>query len=84
MRYLEPVAVAEVVLAPLRPGRGSERVQNIVKDRGPAALAQAGWRVAGQQTAAGVPAQPELPSDTNLPIPGVLEALRIRWEEIAR
>ena len=48
------------------------------------ALAQAGWRVDGQPLAPGVPDQPTLADDPNVPRAGVLQALRSLWIEIVR
>ena len=84
LRYLEPVAVANVVLAPLQSADRADRVREVVGEAGLAALAEAGWRVAGQPPARGVPTEPALPAKTNLPSAGALEALRVRWGEIAR
>ena len=84
LRHSETVVVAEVVLAPLRAGINTDRLRSLVEEFGSAALARAGWRVEGQTTAAGVPTQPTLPPKSNLPSAGVLDALRVRWGEIAR
>ena len=82
LRYPKKVAVADVVLAPLRDGDGADRLRELLEQSGPAALARSGWRVKGQPAAGGVPAQPALPAETNLPAAGVLDALRARWGEI--
>ena len=49
-----------------------------------AALAAAGWRVDGQPAAAGVPDQPALPAESNVPKAGVLQALRSLWIDVVR
>ncbi|MPZ72985.1 MAG: hypothetical protein GEU74_07100 [Nitriliruptorales bacterium] len=81
--YLEPVAVAEVVLAPLAP-EAHDRLAELMEEGGGEALAQNGWRVEGQPTASGVDPDLQLPANTNIPNGGVLEALRRRWGEITR
>jgi hypothetical protein len=81
MRPATPLVVAEVVLAPLR--RDSEGRMGEVVEPLQEALAQAGWRVEGQAPAAGVGADP-MPDDAGTPPAGVLDALRIRWEETRR
>lgn len=82
LRYADTVAVAEVVLAPLKPGSGADRLQGLVEEAGTVALAESGWRVEGQPRAAGVATDPALPPGTNLPSAGALDALRGRWGEI--
>lgn len=84
LRYPETVVVAEVVLAPLGSGDGSDRLRELVEESGSAALARAGWRVEGESGAAGAPTEPALPPESNLPPAGVLDALRGLWGEIAR
>jgi hypothetical protein len=76
-----PLVVAEVVLAPLRP-QSEGRVDDVVEATG-VALAAAGWRVEGQPLVDGVSDSP-LPDSSGTPSPGVLDALRSRWEEITR
>ena len=83
MRYPKNMVVADVVLAPLRDGDGADRLRSLLEGSGKTALAEAGWRVAGQPAAEGVPAQPALSAESNVPPGGVLDALRTRWEEIA-
>ena len=81
VRPAQPLVVADVVLAPLRP-ESEGRVGEVVERAGEA-LAAAGWHVEGQPLAAGVdPAA--LPDEPGTPSPGVLDALRTRWEEITR
>ena len=84
LRHPKNVVVAEVVLAPLREGDGADALRSLVEGAGKTALAEAGWRVQGQPAAPGVPDQPALPEESNVPSAGALEALRLRWEEIAR
>ena len=84
MRYPKNLAVADVVLAPLRDGDGADRLASLFEESGKTALAEAGWRVEGQPAAAGVPAEPALPAKSNVPTGGVLDALSGRWEENAR
>jgi hypothetical protein len=81
--YPKPMVVAEAVVAPLRAG-ADERLRDLFSETGAAALANNGWRVAGQDRGPGVPTTPALPKEANIPKAGVLEALRIRWGEIAR
>lgn len=83
IRYPKNLVVADVVLAPLTQGEGADRLGSLVEGSGKTALAEAGWRVEGQPAAQGVPDQPALPEESNVPSAGVLDALRTRWEEIA-
>ena len=79
--YPSPMATADVVLA-----TGSERspassLRDLVRgDRGRSALADAGWRVG----TGGRPDAPALAASSGLPSPGLLDALRARWREVAR
>lgn len=84
LRYPQPLVVAEAVLAPLGPGGAPQRSTDSVIEPGRAALAAAGWQVEGQPLAPGVTPEPPLPDDAGAPAAGVLDALRTRWEEIAR
>lgn len=77
------VVVADVVLAQLRPGDAAERLRESVEESAGAALAGAGWRVQGEQAVAGV-GDTALPAESGLPSAGVLDALRVRWGEVAR
>jgi hypothetical protein len=77
-------AVAGVVLAHLRQTAAADRLREVVEESAGAALAEAGWRVDGQQPAAGVETEPPLTDEANLPRAGVLDALRTRWREVAR
>jgi hypothetical protein len=82
LRYPQTPFVADVVLAPLRTGSGTDRLQKLVAESGTVALAKSGWRVAGQPAAEGIANEPALPAKSNLPSAGVLDALRARWGEI--
>lgn len=80
--YPSPVATADVVLGTGR-GRRADLLREVVAGGiGAKALASSGWRVDGQPRARGVPAAPALPSNSGLPSPGVLEALRAAVREI--
>lgn len=76
-----PPSTADVVLATA--GAAGDAVRRVAGG-GDArkALAAAGWRVEGQPRASGVPDAPPLPASTNLPPPGLLDALRGRWHEV--
>jgi hypothetical protein len=81
--YPSPMATADVVLATVAGGGTSESVARAVGgDAGKEALAAAGWRVDGHKRVEGVPDSPPLPPDDGLPPPGLLEALRTRWQEV--
>ena len=84
LRYPETMVVAEVVLAPLREGRGADRLRDLLAESGGPALAAAGWRVAGELPEAVPSDAPAVPDDANLPEAGVLYALRATWGEIQR
>ncbi|HEX2029651.1 MAG TPA: hypothetical protein VHF25_16840 [Nitriliruptorales bacterium] len=78
----EPVATADVVLATRRDDRRATMLADLVGGSdGLAALAGAGWRLAGDGPAA--TPRPGLPDGNGLPSPGVLEALRSAWQEVA-
>lgn len=83
IRPSKTAVVAEVVLAQLRPGDAADRLRTMVEESAGVALARAGWRVEGEQPARGV-GRGSLPPRSNLPPAGVLDALRVRWEEVAR
>lgn len=75
--YPSPVVTADVVLATID-GPVSELLSEVVSSaasRG--ALASAGWRVNGEKLVPGIPPM-DLPPTSNLPDPGVLDALRAR------
>ena len=80
--YPAPMATADVVLASVADADGAERLVRIVSgDTGLAALAAAGWRVPGQPSPEGVPAEPALPDDSGLPPAGAIDALRRLWAD---
>jgi len=78
--YPAPVASLDVVFAPVL-DRDSDLRDTVTGD-GPGALARAGFRVDGEDRAKGVPDRPALPSKSNLPSPGSLEALLQTWREV--
>ena len=81
--YPSPVVTADVVLAATG-GRASGLLVDLVSsDRGLRALARSGWRVDGEKLISGIPTM-TLPPTSNLPEPGVLEALRTRVEQASR
>lgn len=83
--YPLPMATADVVLAAAAGAPGGMRLASAVGGRdGRKALADAGWRVEGEPRAPGVSAVVDLPPSSNLPTPGLLEALRQRWREVVR
>jgi hypothetical protein len=74
--YPRPVATADVVLAPVAGSRVSGALREVVDGRGRRALAEAGWRVDGEELAPGIDQAEELPPRSGLPAPGLLDALR--------
>ena len=83
--YPSPATVAEVVVAPVtNNSRGARLTKLLQSDEVAALLARNGWRVDGQPFADGVDPAYTLPSETGLPRPGVLEALRALWIETIR
>jgi hypothetical protein len=80
--YPRPVATADVVLAPVAGSRVTPTLRDLVAGRGARALAEAGWRVEGEDPAAGVDATVGLPPTNGLPTSGALEALRGPLSEI--
>jgi hypothetical protein len=83
--YPSPATVADVVVAPVANTSRGDRVTKLLQSNEVAALlAQAGWRVDGQPLADGVDPAYTLPSESGLPRPGVLEALRALWIETIR
>jgi hypothetical protein len=80
--YPQPLVTVDVVLAPLQ--RSADRVRQVVGSAAPAVLAEAGWRVEGQQPATGVPSEPALGQPPQAPSAGALEALLERWGEVTR
>ena len=83
--YPAPLTTADVVLAPVAGSPAGDRLMKLIESKdGLRALAQAGWRVDGQPLAAGVPDQPSLLVDSNVPKAGVLQALRSLWNQVVR
>jgi hypothetical protein len=83
--YPSPLTTADVVLAPVSGSPAGGRLMKLMQsDDAAAALAGAGWRVDGQPLAAGVPADPALPAESNVPRAGVLQALRTLWIGVVR
>ncbi|HET7487627.1 MAG TPA: hypothetical protein VFJ85_06825 [Acidimicrobiales bacterium] len=78
--YPDPVATADVVLATTTRG-GGPAVSSLVSGTGRSLLAGNGWRVPAHPLAPGLRADLKLPAASNLPDPGVLEALRRRVEQ---
>jgi hypothetical protein len=76
--YPEPVVTADVVLVPAAGREAAEVVDRVGRAPLLAALGDAGWRVPGRDG----PAGPALPAGSGLPAPGVLAALRERWEQV--
>jgi len=73
---------ANVVLATVTSSPAVASVRRLAgADEARKALAGNGWRVPGQPRVEGVTNSP-LPPATNLPPPGLLEALRGRWHEV--
>ena len=83
--YPAPLTTADVVLAPVTGSQAGGRLMKLMQSHdGAAALAGAGWRVDGQPSAPGIPDQPALPAENNVPRAGVLQALRSLWNEVVR
>ncbi|HWC09857.1 MAG TPA: hypothetical protein VG455_01405, partial [Acidimicrobiales bacterium] len=79
--YPSPMATADVVLATAGGGGVSKPLRELVGGgEGRTALTDTGWRVgAGNR-----PGMPPLAATSGLPSPGLLDALRGRWREVAR
>lgn len=78
--YPSPVTTADVVLATTG-GRPAELLITLLAAKsGREALATTGWRVEGEPAATGIKTD-VLPPSSNLPDPGVLDALRRRVEQ---
>lgn len=74
--YPAPMAVAEVVLAPvLGTSRTEDLSAALTSPAAGTAFSTAGWQV----PTGGTP-----PADDGLPVPGVLAALRSQWEQVSR
>jgi hypothetical protein len=83
--YPAPLTTADVVLAPVSGSQAGGRLMKLMQSTdGAVALARSGWRVDGQPLAPGIPDQPALPADSNVPRAGVLQALRSLWIEAVR
>jgi hypothetical protein len=80
--YPRPVATADVVLAPVVGSQVTRLLRDLVAGTGARALAEAGWRVQGEDPVAGIDAELELPATDGLPRSGVLDALRNTLREI--
>jgi hypothetical protein len=81
--YPAPVATADLVAIPIGASSAAADAARDVAADGDlrAALADAGWRVPGEELAAGVDGSVELPDDDGLPSGGVLGALAARWND---
>ena len=81
--YPAPVATADLVAIPIGASSAAATAARDVAADGDlrAALAEAGWRVTGEDLAAGVDGSIELPDDDGLPSGGVLGALAARWKD---
>jgi hypothetical protein len=78
--YPSPATVADVVVVPVTDSSQGARLSRLLQSSEVAELlAESGFRVDGQPLADGVDAELELPADSGLPRPGVLEALRALW-----
>lgn len=86
VRYPEPLATADLVLAAYPGSGGAERVEAELGDGLRARLREAGWRVADGEAPAATPlgAPAVLPADDGVPGGGFLAALRTRYEEVVR
>lgn len=77
--YPDPMVTADVVLAPAAGTDAGDALDTIGADLLAERLAAAGWRVEGQDPIEGVDTAVRLPEGSNLPAPGVLQALRGLW-----
>jgi len=73
--YPSPVATADVVLATTDDRTGELLAELVSGANGRRALARSGWRVEGERPVAGIRGEIALPRTSNLPEPGVLQAL---------
>jgi hypothetical protein len=81
--YPAPMATADVVVASVAGAEGGERLVKIVSgDAGLDALAASGWRVPDRDVVAGVDAEVSLPTESGLPSPGAIDALRNLWKDL--
>ena len=79
--YPSPMATVDVVAVPVAGGEEAaqaELLDLLAGEDGRQALAQAGWRVAGEALAPGLDPDVRLAPEDGLPEPGVLAALRDR------
>lgn len=76
--YPEPVVTADVVLVPVAGRDAADALDRVGRERLLDALRGAGWRIQGRPGTGG----PDLPDTAGLPAPGVLAALRDRWEDV--
>ena len=80
--YPEPVVTSDLVLVPAEGGSADDAIDRLGgAERVGEVLAAAGWRVPGREVPEGADAGVELPPDQGTPSPGVLQALRDRWED---
>lgn len=75
--YPSPVMTADLVLVTV-PGRAGDRLREIVGEKVRKDVADAGWRVAGEQVQKG--ATLPIPAGNGLPDEGFLAALRLAWK----
>lgn len=75
--YPSPVMTADLVLVTVA-GRAGDRLREIVEDEVRKDMAEAGWRVEGEQVPKG--ATLPIPAGNGLPDAGFLAALRLAWK----
>ena len=81
--YPSPMATADVTLATVGATPAASSLRELGKGRAlKRALAESGWRVPGEESIEGVATNP-LPPTNGLPSPGLLDALRARWPQVA-
>jgi hypothetical protein len=78
--YPSPMATADLILATPQADAGA-RLRRALTGQARRELAASGWRVEGEPLAGGLDRSVELPPGDGLPDPGLLDALRVRWEE---
>ena len=80
--YPEPVVTSDLVLAPAQEFSVDEGIDRLGgAERIGDVLSGAGWRVPGRGLPEGTDGAPALPEEQGTPAPGVLQALRDRWED---
>jgi hypothetical protein len=89
LHALEPLATADVVVAPVGSDGDVEDMVEVIVERAPDLLARAGWRVEGRApegalAQVGLQGADALPQGPGLPSAGVVEALRRTWSEVTR